>query len=706
MFLTLSLVIGVITSAFSIIIALSMFFLVLWQSRSRRDNQIMAFFMGTVMMWGFMSGLFRFSTIIEQVYSYALQLTGSFMILNALAFFALAAYYASVGKKVWVRASIAVGLLLSFSLAILSINRPFLAEVIKPVGEPIEVTILPAGLIPLITSITYYTTGLILLWRDNHESTGSLRIGGGLVLIGILITPLISQFFPFVSPVDFAALASIFFARSILQRNLFAPLAGLNQQLTESESRYRVVSNLTSDYAYSVYLGNPLKVEWITDAFTRVTGYSVADLEALDDWKELIYPDDRPLALRRDRMLATGKSVTIEYRLISKHGEARWIRDHIQPLMVNGRLHKIVGAGRDIHERVMAEQTIRESEEKHKLLLDNLVPPVLALRHDMTIFYYNKAYANLMNVEEKTLEGQNLIELFPIFKQTQSYKAYQTAMATGEVQEVTGRFGEHHWLARISPTPWGILSVAEDITARIQAEEAQAMSRMKSELLAKVSHELRTPLGAILGYTDMLSAGRGGNLSNRHVGIVDRITINTEKLLGLVNGMLEQVQIELGEIRLQNTPFAPQKLLTNLHAILDVLATNRALTLSSQVDPNLPQLMYGDFQRLQQILVNLAGNGLKFTRQGSVHVGLNCLANGKWEIKVKDTGVGIPLGKQTYIFEPFHQIDFSQTREYAGVGLGLAIVKQLVELMEGEIRVDSEPGRGSTFTVHLPLQTE
>lgn len=703
MFLTPQLVVGLITSALNMIIALAMFFLILWQSHTRRDNQIMAFFMVTVMLWGLVSGLFRLGAVLEQPSNYVLQLNSTFFVLNGLAFFALAAYYAGQGKARWVRLFIGAGFILSLVIVTLSINRSIFGMVEKTIGEPMVITILPAGFAPILTSVIYYLIAIALLQRNAHKATKDLQTGGIIVLVGLLLLPINARFFPYIGPVDFAAIASIFFARSILQQNLFAPLASLNEQLTESEGRYRTISNLTSDFAYSIIMSDKFEVEWMTEAFYRVTGHTPQSFSSLDDWREVIHPDDWGRAQERDRQLATGKTVNVEYRLLNKNGEIRWIQDRAQPIMANGRLYKIVGAARDIHDRVTAQQSIRESEEKHRLLLDNLVPPVLALRSDMTIFYYNRAYADLMQIKEGELEGLNLITLFPVFKQTQSYVAYLKAMESGEPQEVNGRFGDREWLARIAPTPWGVLSIAEDITLRKQAEEAQAMSRMKSELLAKVSHELRTPLGAILGYTDMLAAGRGGNLSTRHIGIVDRITINTEKLLSQVNSMLEQVQIELGEIRLHHAPFEPAKLLTNMHAVLDVLATNNELTLTSMIDPNLPATVKGDLQRLQQILVNLAGNGLKFTREGTVEVSLNCRGSAGWEIQVADTGIGIPKDQQEAIFEPFRQLDFSQTREYGGVGLGLAIVKQLVELMDGKILVDSDPGRGSTFTVQLPL---
>jgi signal transduction histidine kinase len=239
------------------------------------------------------------------------------------------------------------------------------------------------------------------------------------------------------------------------------------------------------------------------------------------------------------------------------------------------------------------------------------------------------------------------------------------------------------------------------IKARDQALEA---SRFKSELLGRVSHELRTPLHAVLGYTDMLQTNIYGTLNDKQADIAQRVFINTEKLIGHVNDMLAQAQIESGRLQIKQDAVSPTDLLTHVENVTGGLAQEHGLTLSTHLDSNLPAQLIGDQARLQDILVNLTTNAIKFTPSGKIGVTLEAVGVQWWTLTVQDTGVGIPEEEQASIFEPFHQIDGSQTRKTGGVGLGLSIVKELVNAMHGEINLTSEVGVGSTFTIKLPLR--
>ena len=149
--------------------------------------------------------------------------------------------------------------------------------------------------------------------------------------------------------------------------------------------------------------------------------------------------------------------------------------------------------------------------------------------------------------------------------------------------------------------------------------------------------------------------------------------------------------------------FSPFKLVQSAVAGLDILAQKKGLSFSIQIDPNLPQEIYGDDRRIRQIIINLIGNAIKFTKEGSVQLVITRPDEHHWEIQVKDTGVGIPKEEQTLVFEPFRQLNSSVTRENRGVGLGLSITKQIVDLMHGRIMLESEAGKGTTFFVLLPI---
>lgn len=234
-------------------------------------------------------------------------------------------------------------------------------------------------------------------------------------------------------------------------------------------------------------------------------------------------------------------------------------------------------------------------------------------------------------------------------------------------------------------------------------DEALEASRFKSRLLANVSHDLRTPLGAILGYADMLQEGVYGPLDPRQLRIIQRILSNARRLLGMINSLLDQAQIEAGTLKLRGEGFAPSSLIAAVENIMRLAAEAKGLELCSEIAPDLPSCLVGDADRIQQILLNLVENAIKFTSEGSVLLRLYLPGDGFWGIQVSDTGPGIPPEVQGYIFEAFRRGDESTTREKTGVGLGLSIVKQLAVLMGGDVQLASEMGRGSCFTVRLPL---
>ena len=232
---------------------------------------------------------------------------------------------------------------------------------------------------------------------------------------------------------------------------------------------------------------------------------------------------------------------------------------------------------------------------------------------------------------------------------------------------------------------------------------AEISSQAKDTLLAKVSHELRTPLGAILGYAQLIRDGFYGPLTQDQREALAEITDSTDYLTIMVKELLEQAQMSAGKLTLTRELFEPRALLDQVQVRMRVLAQKKDLTLSTHIAPEIPATLYGHPTQIQQILINLVGNAIKFTQQGEVQVYL-CKPNETyWQIQVRDTGAGIPKQAQAQIFEPFGQVDDSLTREHSGTGLGLAIVKQLITLMQGKITLESEVGQGSAFTVLLPL---
>lgn len=231
---------------------------------------------------------------------------------------------------------------------------------------------------------------------------------------------------------------------------------------------------------------------------------------------------------------------------------------------------------------------------------------------------------------------------------------------------------------------------------------AQESSRLKSEFLATVSHELRTPLNSITGYTGILLDGIGGQIDDEAHTMLERVKKSSGQLLALINDVLDLSKIESGHVELNNRAISASGVVTDVIQQMNVLAASKDLELHLHVDPTFPNPVFADSERLTQIATNLISNAIKFTDKGTVDVYLKH-ENNHIIFSVVDTGVGIPREAQGYIFEEFRQVDSSSKRRYGGTGLGLAIVRKLVTAMDGTVRVESEVGKGTTFTVEIPL---
>jgi two-component system sensor histidine kinase/response regulator len=277
-------------------------------------------------------------------------------------------------------------------------------------------------------------------------------------------------------------------------------------------------------------------------------------------------------------------------------------------------------------------------------------------------------------------------------------------------------------LRQMAGTRRRALALAETMTVAVRASEAKlrsaleamesardlalAGSRAKSDFLATMSHEVRTPLNGIIGLTDLL----GDSVSSEtQRDLVQNLRTCGRSLLTLINDILDFSKIEAGKIELERVRFEPTQLITTARTLLDESVRQKRLAWAVRIDPGLPAAFEGDPGRIQQVLLNLMSNAVKFTEAGTITVGLAGVGappdRGAWRVRfeVEDTGIGIPPAAQERLFTAFTQADSSTTRRYGGTGLGLAICKRLVELMGGSIGLSSSEGRGSKFFFELPL---
>jgi signal transduction histidine kinase len=235
-----------------------------------------------------------------------------------------------------------------------------------------------------------------------------------------------------------------------------------------------------------------------------------------------------------------------------------------------------------------------------------------------------------------------------------------------------------------------------------QLVRLEEMNHLKTSFLAGMSHELRTPLNAIIGYVSLILEGAYGDLPDKQRQALQRVDINSRGLLQLINNILDVSKVGAGRAELYVERFALDELVTEVAEGMEPLSRGKGLTLAIDVPKGL--VFETDRMKLKQILVNLVGNGLKFTRQGGVVLSAAPAQEGSVRIKVKDTGVGIKPEDIPYLFQEFKQPDGASAREFGGTGLGLAITRKLSNLLGGSVGVESDYGKGACFTVSLPMR--
>ena len=345
---------------------------------------------------------------------------------------------------------------------------------------------------------------------------------------------------------------------------------------------------------------------------------------------------------------------------------------------------------------------------RNQAILNSIADGVIVFDKNWKATMANPAVKSMLNIPLEIIINKNFRELIEHPKLAQQSRGLLYAMVEHDTQPMGFRIMWGEKTISVSAAQVydnrkdnnsniGTVIVFRDFTREAEVE------KLKSTFVAIVSHELRTPLNAVLGYAEMFKEAVYGPMNDKQVNMAERIMKNTQRLLSLINDLLDQAQMEAGKLTIHIAPLKPAELLEALHGLMDKTASDKRLRLTSEIDDELPETLNGDAARLQQILVNLVNNAIKFTDQGEVRVKLLRAYDTKWSIEVEDTGQGIPEIDLPYIFDTFRQVEGATTRVHGGFGLGLAIVKQLVNLMSGDIKVESKINIGTKFTITLPL---
>lgn len=491
----------------------------------------------------------------------------------------------------------------------------------------------------------------------------------------------------------------------------------LTQDLHESEAQYRTLVEQLPLVVYRLANDEKQTRLYYSPYIEQIIGYDPETaLARFNDghWLDLVHPDDQERIAEIDReTTAAGGPFRADYRFAHPDGREIWLQDECLPLRDDaGAIVGWQGVLIDITDRVQAEM----DQRRLAAIVEGAEDAIISRALDGTITSWNRGAEQLYGYRADEAIGKSITMIFP---ETDTDDGALREDIVGERPtqiEATRRRKDGTSVdvaIALSPIkdrngmPIGIASITRDITERKRAEAelrealdaAQAGVRAKSLFLAMMSHELRTPLQAILGYADFLLQGATGAFTSEQVEDIRYIRQGAGRMATLIDQILELSRLEARRLELASVTVDLAAIVEQVRQDVAPQAGAKGLRLDISVPASLPPVV-GDAERVRQILLNLVGNAVKFTESGAVRIRAGRTGAGV-EVEVSDTGIGISAEALPHIFEEFRQADSGTTRRYGGAGLGLAIARRLAEQMGGSITVQSEPGAGSTFRLHL-----
>lgn len=462
---------------------------------------------------------------------------------------------------------------------------------------------------------------------------------------------------------------------------------------------------------------------------------SGSDFEGLNSHSvlEASSEDDQLICYERFVQALHGEAPTFEIDTVRSNGEHHRLEVTFLPVQADNEVAGVYAIVKDITKHIKADHTkftgpFKELNDRHSLILNSVSEGIFGVNNTGHTIFINPAAMEMLGYSREEFIGLHSFSHVQhtrsdgshyVIEESPVHRTIRDGITRSMEEEIFWRKDGTSFLVnyRVAPivdngTIEGAVVVFSDITNEreiIRAKEfAEKAARAKADFLAMMSHEIRTPMNGMIGMADLLLETE---LNEEQRGYSEILRSSSYNLLSILNDILDFSKMEAGKMTLQSEMFDLREMIAGVVDLFTPKAEEKNLALRWWADTSVPELLTTDPSRLRQIIVNLVGNALKFTEQGSVTLSVKNIIlphapNYLLEFSVRDTGIGIAESKLNLLFQSFSQLHPSNTRKYGGTGLGLAICKQLVELMGGTIFVESEEGRGSTFRFMLPFLKE
>ncbi|MCL6524863.1 MAG: PAS domain S-box protein [Thermoflavifilum sp.] len=501
------------------------------------------------------------------------------------------------------------------------------------------------------------------------------------------------------------------------------------QEAISNGERYRKLIEGARVVVFTTDLNG--KFTFISKRVQQLTGYRPEELLGRS-YKLLVHPDwhERVTQFFLHQFENKIADTALDFPIVTKEGKEKWIRMFATLLFEEDNPAGLQCVVLDTSERRemllrlrQAEKQRRENQHLLEALMENISSLVFVKDLEHRYRFVNRAFKETLNLSDNIF-GKTDFDIAAPELATRYHasddRIYQGA-SIDKSEEVIYVNGEpHHFLITKFPLKdgqqriFGLCGIATDITDLMQYQEqlyeakqrAEDAEHFQEQFLTTVSHEMRTPLQGIVGMTYLLSSS---SLTAEQQEYLRSIQEAVDTLLTLINDLLDLSKIKAGKLEIEKLPFSLREILQSVDHLFHFRAAEKKLSFSIQVTDQVPDHLIGDAHRLKQILVNLVGNAMKFTETGFIRIQVNALPADTdhrvmLQFTVADSGIGIPSERIHEIFESFKQADTTITRKYGGSGLGLTITQHLVKIQGGNIEVQSEPGKGSVFTVTLPYE--